>query len=126
MNTLLSSTSILNTPVVNTTGDSLGTVQDLMVDPTTSRVQYAVLDFGGFLGIGDKLFAVPLEVFAIDRDNEQFVLDVAKDTLESAPGFDKNDWPSTANDTFVERVYDHYGQREVYLRNRVNTPVASN
>ena len=126
MNHLLSSTSIQNTPVLNTQGESLGTVEDLMIDPQTSRVQYAVLDFGGFLGIGDKLFAVPLESFTIDRAREQWVLNVDRDVLDSAPGFDKTDWPSTADEAFVERVYDHYGQRETYLRSRVNTPVASN
>lgn len=122
----LSATSILNTPVVNRTNEDLGTVQDLMVDPETGRVQYAVLDFGGFLGIGDKLFAVPLEAFTIDTKTERFTLDVTKDRLESAPGFDKSNWPSTADPAFVENVYDFYGKRDVYLQTRVNAPALSN
>ena len=126
MNPLLSSTSIHNTDVVNRQGESLGSVQDLMLDPQTARVQYAVLDFGGFLGIGDKLFAVPLEAFTIDRENERFLLDVTKDRLETAPGFDKSDWPSTADPAFTERVYDYYGHRDLYLRSRVSEPVAAN
>ena len=126
MNPLLSSTSIHNTDVVNRQGESLGSVQDLMLDPQTARVQYAVLDFGGFLGIGDKLFAVPLEAFTIDRENERFLLDVTRDRLENAPGFDKSDWPSTADAAFTERVYDYYGHRDLYLRSRVSEPVAAN
>ncbi len=126
MNTLLSTSSIQNTTVANTEGTTLGDIKDLMIDPQMGSVEYAVLDFGGFLGIGDKLFAVPLQAFTIDRDKEQFVLDVTKERLENAPGFDKNDWPSTADATFTEGVYDYYGQRDTYLRTRVNAPALSN
>ena len=126
MNTLLSTSSLRNTSVVNTVGEDLGSIQDLMIDPISGTVQYAVLDFGGFLGIGDKLFAVPLQSFTIDRTNERFVLDVTKERLDNAPGFDKSNWPSTPDPQFVETVYDFYGQREVYLRNRTNDPVLSN
>ena len=126
MNPILSTSSLNNTPVVNTTGEDLGKIQDLMVDTGSGRVQYAVLDFGGFLGIGDKLFAVPLQAFTVDTQNERFVLDVTKDRLENAPGFDKSNWPSTADQAFLDNVYDFYGQRDVLLRNRTNDPVLSN
>jgi sporulation protein YlmC with PRC-barrel domain len=123
---LLSTSTLRNTSVVNPQGEDLGSIEDLMIDPTQGRVQYAVLDFGGFLGVGDKLFAVPLEAFTIDRQNERFVLDVTKDRLESAPGFDKSNWPTTADPAFLESVYDHYGKRDVYMRTRVNEPALSN
>ena len=126
MNPLLSASTLRNTDVVNRQGESLGSIEDLMIDPRAGRVQYAVLDFGGFLGIGDKLFAVPLEAFTIDRDNERFVLDMTKDRLESAPGFDKTDWPQTADPAFTESVYAMYGLRDVYLRSRVSEPAAAN
>ena len=122
----LSASTIRNTDVVNRAGEDLGKIEDLMIDPTNGRIQYAVLDFGGFLGIGDKLFAVPLEAFDVDTANERFTLDVTKDRLESAPGFDKSNWPSTADPAFVENVYDFYGQRDVYMRNRMNEPALSN
>ena len=122
----LSASTLQNTNVTNTTGEDLGTIEDLMIDPASGRVQYAVLDFGGFLGIGDKLFAVPLEAFTTDTTNERFILDVSKDRLESAPGFDKSNWPSTADPAFVENVYDFYGKRDVYMRNRANEPALSN
>jgi sporulation protein YlmC with PRC-barrel domain len=122
----LSASSLRKTNVVNPQGQDLGQVEDLMIDTRSGRVQYAVLDFGGFLGIGDKLFAVPLEAFDLDTQNERLVLDVPKDRLKNAPGFDKNNWPQTADDAFVEGVYDFYGQRDVYLRTRTNDPVLSN
>ena len=126
MNTLLSTSSLRNTTVVNRQGADLGSIEDLMLDPQNGRIEYAVLDFGGFLGIGDKYFAVPLQAFDIDRSNERFVLDVTKERLESAPGFDKSDWPETANREFVEGVYDFYGQRDVYLRSRMTEPALAN
>ena len=126
MNTLLSTSTLQDTTVVNRQGETLGDIKDLMVDPQSARVQYAVLDFGGFLGIGDKYFAVPLEAFEVDRTNEQFVLDVTKDRLEDAPGFDKNDWPGTADPAFTESVYDYYGHRDTYLRARANEPALAN
>ena len=124
--TTLSATSLRKTNVVNRAGEDLGKIEDLMIDTGSGRVQYAVLDFGGFLGIGDKLFAVPLEAFEVDTANERLTLDVSKDRLDSAPGFDKSNWPSTADPTFVENVYEFYGKRDTYMRNRANDPALSN
>lgn len=118
---ILSSSSIVGTKVYNNNGDSLGDIKDLMIDPSDGHVNYAVLSFGGFLGIGDKYFAVPLEAFRIDQSNERFVLDVKKERLEKAPGFDKDNWPNTADNTFTNQVYDFYGVE----RRRFNEPVAS-
>lgn len=122
----LSASTLRKTNVVNTQGEDLGTIEDLMLDPQAGRVEYAVLDFGGFLGIGDKLFAVPLEAFEVDRTNERLVLNVTKDRLESAPGFDKSNWPETADPAFTESVYNFYGKRDLYMRNRANQPALSN
>ncbi|MEM8559349.1 MAG: PRC-barrel domain-containing protein [Bacteroidota bacterium] len=116
---LLSTSSISDTTVVNPQGTSLGDIKDLMVDPQTGRVLYAVLDFGGFLGIGNKLFAVPLQAFDVDTDRERFVLNVTQERLENAPGFDQNDWPSSADTSFLDTVYNHYGvSRTTWERRR--------
>ena len=122
----LSSTSLTGTQVRNRTGETLGDIKDFVLDLETGRVRYAVLDFGGFLGIGDKYFAVPLEAFRTDTQSEQLVLDVDKARLETAPGFDKNDWPSTANDTFDESVYTFYGQRDAFQRSRMTREAVLN
>ncbi len=120
--TVLSATSLNGTNVLNPAGDSLGEIKDLMIDTGSARVQYAVLDFGGFLGIGDKLFAVPLEAFRVDTANERLVLDMDKERLETAPGFPKDNWPNTADDTYLETVYDFYGQRDAFQRSRMTRP----
>ena len=114
----LSTSTLTGTTVRNNSGETLGDIKDFMLDVDNGRVLYAVLDFGGFLGIGDKYFAVPLEAFRADTQSEKLVLDVDKVMLQNAPGFDKNNWPVTPNDSFIESVYSHYGQAEAYNRFR--------
>lgn len=108
-NTLLSTSSLSGDNVVNATGESIGSIKDLMLDTDGGRVAYAVLSFGGFLGLGDKLFAVPFDALQVDRANKRVILDVPKEKLQSAEGFDKDTWPNFADPTFRERTYTHYG-----------------
>ena len=88
--------------VYNRNGENLGKIKDLVVDARTGKISYAVLDFGGFLGIGDKWFAVPWHAFKYETSNneEQLVLDVSKDRLKNAPGFNSSRWPNMADPTF--------------------------
>ena len=128
MNTprILSTTSLIGTDVRNRQGETLGDIKDFVLDLETGRVRYAVLDFGGFLGIGDKYFAVPLEAFRPDTESERLVLDADKARLENAPGFDKNDWPSTPTDAFDAGVYEFYGLRDHYQRTRMTREAVLN
>ena len=80
-----------------------------MIDLDGGRVAYAVLSFGGLFGIGDKLFAVPLEAMQVDPENHRFVLDVDRERLEQAPGFDKDDWPDAADLDYRRAVFVYYG-----------------
>lgn len=82
---------------VNSQGQNLGKVKELVLDPESGQVVYAVVSFGGILGVGDKLFAVPWRVLSWTRDKEYYVLNVDKDTLKKAPGFDKKHWPDSAS-----------------------------
>ena len=107
----LSATTMIGDSVVNPKGESLGKIEDFVIDPLSSRVDYAVLSFGGFLGVGDKLFAVPLEALKLSREEKQFILDVEKERLKGAPGFDKNHWPDTSDRAFGTRVYTYYGYK---------------
>jgi sporulation protein YlmC with PRC-barrel domain len=91
--------------VVDRNGDSVGEIKEIMVDVPTGRVAYAVLSFGGFLG----MFAVPRSALVLDTDHKQFVLDVDKERLKDAPGFDKDHWPSMAQPTWASTVYKFYG-----------------
>jgi len=106
---VLSASSIKGTKVLNPLGDDLGSIEDLMLHTDTGDVAYAVLSFGGFLGMGDKLFAIPWEALTIDTAAKSFVLDVDREKLEQAPGFDKNDWPSTADSSWMHDLHRHYG-----------------
>ncbi len=104
----LSSSSIENSEVYNLRDENLGNIKDLMIDLNSGRIAYAVLSFGGFLGLGDKLFAVPWDAIQIDADDEKFLLDVTKERLEEAPGFDKDNWPMSADTAFLDAVYTYY------------------
>ncbi len=107
----LSANSIIGTDVVNPEGENLGDIKEIMIDTNSGRVSYVVISFGGFLGIGDKYFALPFEAFRIDTEDKNFVLDVPKEKLENAPGFDQDHWPTNANHDYLTSVYNHYGYR---------------
>lgn len=89
--------------VRNLAGEDLGKIEDIMLDVGASRIAYAVLSFGGFLGMGDKFFAIPWEALSLDAENKCFLLDVPKAQLENAPGFDKDNWPDMADRTWVRK-----------------------
>ena len=87
---------ITGAKVKNTTGDSLGDIMDLVIDPDKGQVAYAVVAFGGVFGVGDKLFAIPWRALHWTADKEFYVLDLDKATLKNAPGFDKKHWPENS------------------------------
>jgi hypothetical protein len=82
-----------------------------MIDVNSGRIAYAVLSFGGFLKLGNKLFAIPWQALQLDAPNKEFVLSVDKSVLERAPGFDKDNWPNMADPSFGTNVYRHYGYK---------------
>ncbi len=103
----LSADTIEGDKVVNADGDDLGKIEDLMIDLDNGRVGYAVLSFGGLLGKGDKLFAIPWQALSLRLHEHAFMLDIPKDVLEKAEGFDKDNWPVTREE--LSRTYTYYG-----------------
>lgn len=97
----LTATSIIGDRVHSPKGEALGKIEDIMIDLTTSRIEYVVIEMGGFLGIGEKIFAIPFGLLKVDPKAQAFVLDQEKETLKKAPGFDKHHWPET-NEHFFE------------------------
>jgi sporulation protein YlmC with PRC-barrel domain len=91
----LTATSILNDKVHNDADEHLGHILDIMLDITTGKIQYYVIEFGGFLGIGIKYFAIPFEMLKVDADKKVFRFNRTKEELEKAPGFDIDHWPDT-------------------------------
>lgn len=100
--------SIIGTDVVNAKGDNLGDVKEIVIDPRTGRVAYAVVSFGGFLGMGEKLFAIPFSALDYDAEKNEYVLDVSKERLEAAPGFDADHWPAMSDEKWNRDVYKYY------------------
>ena len=106
---LMGADTLLGNDVYNLQDDDLGDIKDIMLDMRTGRVSYAVLSFGGFLGMGEKLFAVPWSALKLDTINKRFTLDVEKERLESAPGFNPDNWPNMADATWQKTIHDYYG-----------------
>jgi sporulation protein YlmC with PRC-barrel domain len=105
----LSAGSLIGDDVVDQTGRDIGKIEELMIDVVTGRVAYAVLSFGGFLGIGNKLFAMPWSTLTVDETNRRIVCSVPKERLEAAPGFDKDNWPDMGDMTYGINIHQHYG-----------------
>ena len=108
---VLAASTIKGDKVVNLQGENLGNIEDLMIDLERGRIAYAVLSFGGFLGMGDKLFAIPWEALTVDMAEKRLVLNVDKELLKRAPGFDKNNWPDMTDRTWGNELYSYYGYK---------------
>lgn len=106
---LMGADTLVGNDVYNRNSEDLGDIKEIMLDMRSGRVSYAVLSFGGFMGVGEKLFAVPWEALKLDTENKRFVLDVNKDRLSSAPGFDKDHWPDMADPTWEKSIHAYYG-----------------
>jgi len=94
---VMAATTLTGDNVLSSDGKEIGKVVDIMLDVGSGRIAYAVLSCGGFLGIGDKLFAVPWSAFTLDTGKKCFRLDVTEERMKSASGFDKDHWPAVAD-----------------------------
>jgi len=108
---VLSASTLAGDHVQNSAGEDLGKVNEIMIDIPSGKVAYAVLSFGGYLGMGNKLFALPWSALRLDEDKKCFILDVDKKKLENAPGFDKDNWPDMADTTWGTEIFSYYGAR---------------
>jgi sporulation protein YlmC with PRC-barrel domain len=105
---VLSASTITGDTVQNREGETLGSIKELMIDTATGRIAYAVLDFGGFLGIHNKLFAVPWTALTVSCEQKCLVLDADKELLKKAEGFDQADWPDFADQRWGARIHHHF------------------
>jgi hypothetical protein len=80
-----------------------------MLDMSRGSISYAVLSFGSFLGMGKKLFAVPWGALMLDTTYRRFTLNVPKDRLQRAPGFDQDKWPDMADPSWATEIHAYYG-----------------
>lgn len=106
---ILKADDLIGKNVVNPEGKTLGEIKNLAIDAEQGTIAYAILSFGGFLGIGDKLFAIPWQALRVGPGNDNFVLNVTKEKLEKAPGFDSDKWPDLSNRTHGTELHAYYG-----------------
>jgi sporulation protein YlmC with PRC-barrel domain len=105
---ILSASTLSGNEVKNHLGENIGHIKDLMINLHDGSVAYAVMSFGGFLGVGEKLFAIPWSRIQVDQRNKCCVVDMSKEYLEKAPGFDKDNWPKSDSTVYLEKVYDYH------------------
>lgn len=106
---LMGADALLGNDVYNADDEKLGSIKEFMIEMESGRIAYAVLSFGGFMGLGDRLFAVPWPALLLDTANHRFVLNITKETLKDAPGFNKDRWPSMADPAWAQGVARFYG-----------------
>ncbi|WP_269501396.1 PRC-barrel domain-containing protein [Burkholderia sp. IMCC1007] len=101
--------------VLTMDGDDIGKVTHIMLDVRSGRIAYAVVSSGGFLGIGDKLLAVPWNVLTLDTERRCFVLPLPTERVREAPGFDQGNWPTMADPVWGEALHAYYGSAPYWL-----------
>jgi sporulation protein YlmC with PRC-barrel domain len=106
---MMGADTLLGNDVYNSEGQDLGDIREFMIDMASGRIEYAVLSFGGVLGMGDKLFAVPWSALTLDTVNQRFTLNVSKDSLTDAQGFDKDHCRPMADATWAAGMRKFYG-----------------
>ena len=102
----LTASSIMGDNVFNENNEHMGLIKDIMINVTDGSIKYYVIEFGGFLGIGAKYFAIPYYLLTVDEEKKAFIFKEKKEILENAPGFDLNHWPDT--NAHIENVYDYW------------------
>lgn len=102
----LTASSLEGDKVVNPSGEHLGEIKDIMLDLESGKIDYFIIEFGGFLGIGVKYFAIPLRLLILDASNKRFIFNQSRQVLENAPGFDMDHWPDT--NLHFDEVYSYW------------------
>ncbi len=105
---VMSADTLQGDNVLNDADVKLGELTHIMLDVPSGRVAYGVLAVGGFLGIGEKMFAIPWKSLRLDTANHGFRLDISEEKLKNAPGFDKDAWPAMADRKWAEEVHTYY------------------
>lgn len=110
-NPIMKASDVKNTTVKNAVDEKIGSIEDVMIDTSTGEIAYLILSVdSGFMNLGSKYFAVPWQAFAFDTAQDDiFILNVEKEKLENAPGFEKDNWPSNPQHEFLTEVRNYYG-----------------
>ena len=115
---VMAASSLDGNKVVSSDGEHVGKISDIMLDVRSGQIAYAVLSTGGFLGIGDTLHAIPWSALTLDTDDKCFVLGASAERIKSAPGFDKDNWPSMADLQWGTTVHEYYNRPPYWTATR--------
>jgi len=112
---LIFSSKVNNTPVINADGERIGHIEDVAIDKRTGQVAYAVLSFGGFLGMGEKYHPLPWPLLAYDTERNAYVVSLDKDALKAAPSYTKEELADIGDtdERYREPVYAYYASHGV-------------
>ena len=105
---LIRSSKIKGMDVKSMQDENLGKIEEIMFDRSKGKISYLVLSFGGFLGMGNKFFAMPVHIFNYDAEKDCYRINISKGKLENSPSFDKDHWPSSSDPYWIKAVNDHY------------------
>lgn len=105
---VVKASEISGTKVKNLTHESLGEINDIVIDKSQGKISYVVLDFGGLWGFGNKFFAIPWKLFTYDQEDGNYILKLDKERLKNLPGFDKDSWPNFSGTEFVTSINEYY------------------
>ncbi|WP_308925040.1 MULTISPECIES: PRC-barrel domain-containing protein [unclassified Janthinobacterium] len=106
---LMGADTLIGDHVHNAKDEHLGEIKEIMIDMRSGKIAYAVMSHGGVFTIGEKLFAVPWEALLLDTVNKRFTLNIDKERIENAPGFDTDNWPNMADTTWSNEIHSYYG-----------------
>lgn len=104
-------TDLTGKRITNRANENLGTLDNIVIDARSGRILYGVGSFGGFLGLGEKLFAIPWPSLQLTSDAKEFMFEVDRERLKAAQGFDKQNWPDFADERWATTTYQHYGHK---------------
>lgn len=108
---LITASRVEGTPVFNRAGERVGHIEDLSIQKASGQVTYALLSFGGFLGLGERIHPLPWSVLEYDTDKDGYVVPLDKTQLESSPSWSKDELEAFGGDSdYRERLYDYYAQ----------------
>lgn len=101
---VMGASTIIGNDVYNQKDEDLGDIKEIVLDARSGKIAYAVLAYGGVLGVGEKLFAVPWGALTLDTENERFILNVEKAKLDVVPGFDSENWPNRPDPAWINQI----------------------
>lgn len=125
---MVRASQIIGHAIVNPQDEGVGEISDLVVDPNSGKIRYAAVTYGGFVGLGNKMFAVPWEAFECrqsgeDADEYKVMLDIRQEQLEEAEGFNEENWPNFADRNFTNKLDKRYKVERSSQRDRARVGV---